>query len=68
MAVLAIVGGVAGWAIFPVLNGSGMFFGYLITEVLVPITTAIWCFACAMIFLRRGRATARTDKARVPAS
>jgi hypothetical protein len=68
MAVVAIVGGVAGWAIFPVLNSSGMFFGYLITEVLVPITTAIWCFACAMIFLRRGRATAGTDKARVPAS
>ena len=67
MAVVAIVGGVAGWAIFPVLNGSGMFLGYVITELLVPITTAIWCLACAMIFLRRGRATARTDEARVPA-
>ena len=53
-------------AIFPVLNSSGMLFGYLITELLVPITTAIWCFAGAMIFLRRGRATARTDEARVP--
>jgi hypothetical protein len=67
MAVVAIVGGVAGWALFPVLNSSGQFFGYVITEVLVPITTAIWCFACAMIFLRRGRATARTDQARDPA-
>ena len=67
MAVVAIVGGVAGWAIFPVLNSSAQFFGYVITELLVPITTAIWCFACAMIFLRRGRATARTDEARVPA-
>lgn len=67
MAVVAIVGGVAGWAIFPVLNSSGLFFGYVITELLVPITTAIWCLACAMIFLRRGRATARTDEARAPA-
>ncbi len=67
MAVVAIVGGVAGWAIFPVLNSSGMFIGYLITEVLVPITTAIWCFSCAAIFLRRGRATARADEARIPA-
>jgi hypothetical protein len=66
MAVVAIVGGVAGWAIFPVLNG-GMFIGYVITEVLVPITTAIWCFACAVIFLRRGRATARADEPRIPA-
>jgi len=41
MAVVAIVGGVAGWAIFPVLNSSAQFFGYVITEVLVPITTAI---------------------------
>jgi hypothetical protein len=67
MAVVAIVGGVAGWAIFPVLNSSGLFFGYVITEVLVPMSTAIWCFACAMIFLRRGRATARTDAERFPA-
>ena len=67
MAVVAVVGGVAGWAIFPVLNSSGQFIGYVITEVLVPITTAIWCFAWAMIFLRRGRATGRTDEARVPA-
>lgn len=67
MGVLAIVGGVAGWAIFPILNSSGMFFGYVITEVLVPITTAIWCFAWAVIFLRRGLATARTDEARLPA-
>jgi uncharacterized protein DUF4386 len=67
MTVVAIVGGVAGWAIFPVLNSRGMFFGYVITELLVPITTAIWCFACAVIFLRQGRATARTDEARVPA-
>ena len=67
MAIVAIVGGLAGWAIFPTLNSSGMFVGYLITEVLVPITTAIWCFACAMIFLRQGRRKARTDEARVPA-
>lgn len=59
MAVVAIVGGVAGWAIFPVLNSSDLFFGYVITEVLVPLATAIWCFACAVTFLRRGRATAR---------
>jgi len=67
MAVVAIVGGIAGWAIFPVLNSSGMFFGYVITELLVPITTAVWCSACAVIFLRRARAKARTDEARVPA-
>lgn len=67
MAVVAFVGGVAGWAIFPVLNSRGQFFGYVVTELLVPITTAIWCFACATIFLRRGRAKARTDEARVPA-
>jgi hypothetical protein len=67
LAVVAIVGGVAGWAIFPVLNSSGMFFGYVITEFLVPITTAIWCFGCAIILLRRGRATARTDETPVTA-
>jgi uncharacterized protein DUF4386 len=66
MAVVAIVGGVAGWAIFPVLNRHETFFGYVITEVLLPLTTVIWCFACAVIFLRRGRATARADEARVP--
>lgn len=67
MAVVAFVGGVAGWAIFPALNSSGQFFGYVITELLVPISTAIWCFACATIFLRQGRAKDRTDEAGVPA-
>lgn len=67
MAAIAILGGVAGWAIFPTLSSSEMFVGYLITEVLVPITTAIWCFACAAIFLRRGKAPAPAGEARIPA-
>ena len=57
LAIVAFIGGVSGWAIFPVINSSGLFIGYLFTELLVPLTTAVWGFACGAIFLRRGRAT-----------
>jgi hypothetical protein len=55
LAVIAVIGGVAGWAIFPVLNSNGQFVGYLFTEILVPFMTAIWCFALGVTALRRGR-------------
>ncbi len=52
---VAFVGGVAGWAIFPVLNTFGEFVGYGITELLVPFMTAVWSFGCGAVFLRLGR-------------
>jgi Domain of unknown function (DUF4386) len=53
LALVAIVGGVAGWAIFPVLNSNAQFIGYLFTELLLPFTTAIWCFAFGVGALRQ---------------
>jgi hypothetical protein len=51
---VAVLGGLAGWAIFPALNLNGDFIGYLFTEILLPFMTAIWCFGCAATVLRRG--------------
>lgn len=55
LAPLAFIGGVAGWAIFPVINSFGLFPGYLFTELLVPFTTAIFGFTCGTIFIKRSR-------------
>jgi hypothetical protein len=53
LAIVAFTGGVAGWAIFPVINSSGLFPGYVLTEILVPLSTAIWGFTFGVVFLRR---------------
>ena len=66
LAVVAFVGGVAGWAIFPVLNSFGDFFGYAFTEILVPFSTAIWGFACAGMFLRQRRTKTSGEPRPVP--
>jgi hypothetical protein len=60
LTVVAFVGGVAGWLLFPVINSNGQFIGYFFTETLVPFTTAIWSFGCGAIFLRRARLTGRS--------
>jgi hypothetical protein len=54
LTIVAVIGGVAGWAIFPVLNSNSQFIGYLFTEILMPFMTAIWCIGCAVAALRRG--------------
>jgi hypothetical protein len=54
LALVAFIGGVAGWATFPAINSSGAFIGYVFTEFLVPLATAVWGFACGVILLRRG--------------
>jgi hypothetical protein len=53
LAVMAFIGGVAGWLLFPVINSFGLFFAYGITEILVPLTTAVWGFAFGVMFMRR---------------
>jgi len=53
---VAFAAGVAGWLVFPALNyGAGDFIGYFFTETLLPFLTAVFCFACGAIFLRRAR-------------
>jgi len=62
LSTVAIIGGVAGWAIFPVLNYFGDFIGYLFTEILLPFTTAIWGFTWAAILLRQSRKAKTPDQ------
>jgi uncharacterized protein DUF4386 len=53
LAIVAFIGGVAGWLIFPVINSFGLFPAYGFTEILVPLSTAIWGFTFGVVFLRR---------------
>jgi hypothetical protein len=53
LSIVAFIGGAAGWAIFPVINSNGLFPGYLLTDLLVPFSTAIWGFTFGVVFLRR---------------
>jgi len=56
LAIVAFVGGVAGWAVFPALTYTGQFIGYFFTEIFLPLLTAILALICGAIFLGRARA------------
>lgn len=53
LSIVGFIGGAAGWAIFPVINSNGLFAGYVLTEILVPFSTAIWAFTFGIVSIRR---------------
>jgi len=65
LAIVAFVGGVAGWAVFPALPTAGQFIGYFFTEIFLPLMTAILAFICGAIYLGRAR-TLRKESTSAP--